>query len=87
MQWNTCESPHFSTGVDNTELSVQIQQGSREQSHDGEREKGSKEQMSLLRECWMAHKDLTGSLQSTLLVHAEMKEIFLSRKQQQHHWL
>lgn len=40
-----------------------------------------------LRECWMAHKDQTGSLQSTLVVHTEMKEIFSSRKQQQHQWL
>lgn len=75
--WNTCESPHSSTGVDNAQLSVQIQQGPVQWTHCGEWEKGFKEQ---LRECWMTHKDQICSLQNTLLVHAVRKEIFFMKK-------
>lgn len=71
MCTETPVSPHSSTGLDSTELSVQIQQGSHAVNSptmvSERRREGFKEQTSFLREGWMTHKDQICSLQNTLL--------------------
>lgn len=75
MHWNTCESPHSSTGFDNTLFRVQIQQGSHAVSSPTTlRERGAlRSRLLWPRECWMTHRDQICSLKNTLLAHDGMK--------------